>query len=532
MPKVLIVAAEDLAPELGRTLLWKKGVERVFVSSPAMALDLARSFVPSLVIVDGTDSGDAIALVERLRESPGTRRSSMVVHCARAVPDDEEALRRAGANLVLSGPVDPSRWDARLEILLGVPRRLKARFPVRLTRGAVAAAGDGQEAVALDISVGGMLLETLSPLAPGDRLDIRFALPGQEEELRVTGSVVRVASGGTRLRCGIRFLMLHGSAGERVRLFMESVAPEKTFGRYEVLGLLGEGSMGRVYRAFDPLARRVVAIKTLKPEHLTGEAGEEGQRRFRREAQAAAKLVHANIVTIFDVGEDYFVMELLEGATLQTLLAERGRLEPAEALAILGPVADALDYAHAEGTVHRDVKPANVMVLLDGRPKIMDFGVAHLMSTVITARGQSFGSPAYMAPEQVLESQITPFTDLFSLATVTYETLTGKKPFDGETITPILYHVVNTDPPPPTSWNPELPSVYDAIFRRALAKDPAERFPSARAFVGALAHEVGAALPPLTWRPSSSAAAPPPTPTEATIEIRRVPPEASKEEPK
>lgn len=524
MPKVLILAPEELAPELARTLLWKRDVERVFVSSPALALDVARSFIPTLVVVDVDDAEAAAAFVERLRECPGTRRCSLVVLAPSATPEEDEALRRAGANLVLSGPVDPARWNARLETLLAVPRRLKASFALRFARGSALAAGvPGHEAVALDVSVGGMLIETLTPLAAEDRLDLRFALPGQPGELRVTGAVVRVTSGGLGVRCGVRFVMVHGDAVERIRAFMESVAPDVSFGRYEVVGLLGEGAMGKVYRALDPLARRVVAIKTVKPELLMGESGQESRRRFRREAVAAAKLVHTNIITIFDVGENYFVMELLEGATLEAVLRDRGKLGPADALAILGPVADALDYAHANGTIHRDVKPANFMVLADGRPKVMDFGVAHVTSTVITGTGQSFGSPAYMAPEQILESRATALTDLFSFASVAYETLTGQRPFQGATVTSVLYHVVNTDPPPPTSLEPRLPAAYDLIFRRALAKDPAQRFPNARAFVAALAHEVGAALPALRWRPPASGAVLPASETDATQEIRQQP---------
>jgi serine/threonine-protein kinase len=149
------------------------------------------------------------------------------------------------------------------------------------------------------------------------------------------------------------------------------------FGRYQVLGLVGEGSMGRVYRAFDPMAKRVVAIKTLRTEYVVSTRGEEYRRRFRREAQAAGNLAHSYITTVFDVGDDFFVMELLEGVTLQRLLQQKGRLDLGAALQILGPVAEGLDYAHNKGTIHRDIKPSNIMILPDGRPKIVDFGVAH-----------------------------------------------------------------------------------------------------------------------------------------------------------
>jgi serine/threonine-protein kinase len=284
-------------------------------------------------------------------------------------------------------------------------------------------------------------------------------------------------------------------------------APEK-FGRYEVQGVVGEGSMGRVYRAFDPLAQRVVAIKTLKSEYLTSDTGPEYLKRFRREAQAAGALSHPHIVTIFDVGEDFFVMELLEGTTLQGVLRERGRLELAEALKILAPVADALDYAHSRGTIHRDIKPGNIAVLADGRPKIMDFGVAHLTSTVMTAAGQFLGSPSYMAPEQIMKSEASPQTDLFSLAVVSYEMLTGRKPFEGESITTIIYKVVNELPPPPRKWNVELPPRFDDIFARALDKDPQRRYPNALSFTAALEmKEIDAGLtvsPPLPPPPELS----------------------------
>ena len=136
--------------------------------------------------------------------------------------------------------------------------------------------------------------------------------------------------------------------------------------------------MGRVYRCSDPMMKRAVAIKTVRKEYLTRETRDEYLRRFRREAQAAGRLSHPHIVSVFDVGEDYFVMEYLEGSTLQVILRARGQIPPDESLRILSPLADALDYAHRSGIVHRDIKPGNMFVLADGRPKLMDFGVAHL----------------------------------------------------------------------------------------------------------------------------------------------------------
>jgi len=247
--------------------------------------------------------------------------------------------------------------------------------------------------------------------------------------------------------------------------------------------------MGRVYKAWDPLVRRVVAIKTIRSEYLTHETSQEYLRRFRREAQAAGRLSHPNIVSIYDVGEDYFVMEFLEGMSLQAILAHRAVLPLPEALRILTPVAEAIDYAHHSGVIHRDVKPANIMIQPDGRPKLMDFGVARLPTSAITDSGQSFGSPSYMAPELIASDDVTPRADLFSFGVVAYEALTGKRPFQGDSITAIIYRIVHEAAPPPRSYNDELPPHHDDVFRRALAKDPANRFPTAQSLIAALSGE-------------------------------------------
>jgi eukaryotic-like serine/threonine-protein kinase len=261
--------------------------------------------------------------------------------------------------------------------------------------------------------------------------------------------------------------------------------PEK-FGRYEVLGELGDGAMGRVYRAFDPIVRRSVAVKTIKGEYLTKDEAPEYLRRFRREAQAAGVLNHPSIVSIFDVGENYLVMELLEGRTLQALLQASGKLEPAEMLRILTPVAEGLDHAHKSGILHRDIKPANIMVLEDGRAKLMDFGVAHVETSVMTTAGQIFGSPSYMSPEQVSGTEVDSRSDLYSLAVVAYEALTGQRPFQGTSLTSIIYKVMSEVPAPPRQWNSTLPERYDDVFERALAKDPKRRYATGGEFLAAL----------------------------------------------
>ena len=297
-----------------------------------------------------------------------------------------------------------------------------------------------------------------------------------------------------------------------------------TFGRYEVQEEIGDGAMGRVYRCLDPLMKRTVAVKTVKSEYLTRDTSEDYMRRFRREAQAAGGLAHPNIVSIFDVGEDYFVMEYLEGATLQKILHARKKLQLDEALALLAPVAEALDYAHAARIVHRDVKPANIMILNDGRPKLMDFGVAFLDSSVATAAGAIFGSTSYMAPEQIAGHEVTYRADLFAFAVVAYEVITGQRPFQGDSITAIIYRVVNEEPPPPRRWDDELPAVYDDIFRCALRKAPGERYPDATSLVTALQiREFDAALL-VAFAPETPPALSPPLPPPLSPAIEPPPP--------
>jgi eukaryotic-like serine/threonine-protein kinase len=485
MPKVLIAAATDVFADLDQTVLGSDSLECVFAPTASAALEVARAYVPTLVVIDGSDASGACAFIRRLRDCPGTRRASILA-VSRVASDAEEDLLRAGANLVLAGPMDRASWDEQIEHLLSVPRRLRIRFDVRVTDQAASRAdGAHAAAVALDVSLAGMLLETPSPLEVGTILDLQFALPGQKRQIHAAARVVRGSEHASG-QVGVRFLALPAETQEHIRRLLGSAVSEQAFGRYEVLDLLGEGSMGKVYRAFDPLARRVVAIKTPKTESLTGPEAEEYLNRFRREAQAAARLVHPNIVTVFDVGEDFFAMELVEGSTLDVVLHDHGVLSAEEACRILRPVATALDHAHAAGIVHRDIKPANLIVPSDGQTKVMDFGVAHIPSAVITNAGQAFGSPAYMAPEQIVTGVVTPQSDVFALGVVAYEALVGRKPFDGETVASILYHVVNTEPQPPSAANPALPGHYDDIFRKALAKTASARFASAGALLDAL----------------------------------------------
>ena len=253
-------------------------------------------------------------------------------------------------------------------------------------------------------------------------------------------------------------------------------------GRYRIVGELGRGAMGAVYRAVDPLIDREVAIKTLLqdlPEDIVDEVRE----RFLREARSAGRLNHPNIVTIFDVGDDagvaYIAMELLGGRSLQQMMRAEPRMAPAAAAGIAAQIADALDHAQEYRIVHRDVKPANVMVAASGRCKLTDFGIAYIPTSSMTQTGKSLGSPKYMSPEQVAGIPVDGRADIFSLGVVLYEMLTGVSPFvrEGDTSPLPVMHRISVEPHPPLrSFVPDIPPALERIVGRALAKKVQDRY--------------------------------------------------------
>ena len=255
----------------------------------------------------------------------------------------------------------------------------------------------------------------------------------------------------------------------------------KSLGRYRILGELGRGAMGTVYRAVDPLIEREVAIKALHP-NLPEDVREGVRERFLREAKAAGRLGHPNIVIIYDVGEQgdiaYIAMELLEGRSLQEMLSER-RLPIDTIVDLAAQIAEGLEHAHRAKIVHRDVKPANVMVSPSGRAKLTDFGVAYVASSTMTQTGTALGSPKYMSPEQVTGQPVDPRSDVFALGVVLYEMLAGRTPFENPADTTIfaLMHRIARDPHRPvTQLDARLPAAFDRILARALAKRPADRY--------------------------------------------------------
>ena len=266
------------------------------------------------------------------------------------------------------------------------------------------------------------------------------------------------------------------------------------FGRYEILSELGRGAMGVVYKAHDPRINRTVAVKTIS---LAGQPPEDEldfRERFRREAEAAGRVSHPGIVTIFDVGEEpetrapYIVMEFVNGESLDKLLLKNDdRKLPVEtALRLALELGEALDCAHRQGVVHRDLKPANILVTEDGHAKIADFGVAKLNLSNQTLGGRTLGTPAYMSPEQLNGEAVDGRSDLFSLGVILYTVLTGHRPFQGNSAVTVSFKVVNHEPMPATLFDTALPESLDAIIARAMAKDPADRYQSGMEMVSDL----------------------------------------------
>ena len=252
--------------------------------------------------------------------------------------------------------------------------------------------------------------------------------------------------------------------------------------------------MGFVFLGRDPELDRPVAIKTLKDLGMGPDALERFLERFRNEARAAARLSHTSIVQVFDVGDDpemgpYLVFEYVAGSTLKQMLADRGPLSAAEMMLLADELSGGIDLAHSQGIIHRDIKPENLLVTPDGHTKLADFGVARLPDAALTREGQFLGTPCYAAPETLDRGDVSPRSDLFSLAAVLYESATGVRAFPGTDAVGVAHKVIHDDPPPPSEVAPagHLPAKLDAVLMRGLSKDPALRYGSAREFADAVA---------------------------------------------
>src|SRR5580692_10081002 len=273
-----------------------------------------------------------------------------------------------------------------------------------------------------------------------------------------------------------------------------AILPGRRLGPYEILSAIGAGGMGEVYKARDTRLDRIVAIKVL-PDHLSDRS--ELRERFEREARTIASLNHPHICTLHDIGQqdgtDFLVMEYLEGETLAERL-KKGPLPLNQILQYSIEISDALDKAHRKGITHRDLKPGNIMLTKSGT-KLLDFGLAKLkqeaapatpesqlvtMKDAVTAEGTILGTLQYMAPEQVEAKEVDARTDIFAFGAVVYEMATGRRAFEGKTQASLIAKILETDPPPIASLQPMTPAALDRVVKRCLAKDPEERWQSAR----------------------------------------------------
>ena len=274
-------------------------------------------------------------------------------------------------------------------------------------------------------------------------------------------------------------------------LLLGEATTRPTLGRYEIIEELGQGAMGTVYLGRDPKINREVAIKTLSYANVDEGKLDEIKERFLREAEAAGRLSHPNIVTIYDVGEEhdmaYMAMELIKGRVLSDYCQKNNLLPPSRALGFVGAVAEALDYAHSRGVVHRDIKPDNIILVDGNQVKVTDFGIARVVSASHTETGIILGTPNYMSPEQVEGLHVDGRSDLFSLGVVLYELLAGERPFKGDNVASLMYNIAHTDYLPLKKAAPDTPVCCHQIIKKLLAKDPQNRLNTA----GKLVRKIG-----------------------------------------
>jgi len=482
---VLVVDDIEDNREVLRRRLERQGhaVECAAGGADALALAGERAF--DLVLLDVMMPGlDGYAVLERLKASPETRDIPVIMISAL---DDIASVVRCiehGAEDYLPKPFDPVLLKARIGACLEKKRlrdREKAYLrDVERVIGAARAVESGayQAGSLADLAARsdevGRLARVFDGMAEGVK-ERETRLKHQLDDLRAEIQAASAAGaddageGEPTLRTGDWFA-----------------------GRYEILGTVGAGGMGVVYRAKDGELGEEVAIKMLRADILRGD--DTAIQRLKAETRLARRISHRNVVRTHDFGEHdgacYVTMEYVEGMTVRRLIDTRGRLSVSSALAIAAQLSDALDVAHRQGVVHRDIKPQNLLLDPDGVLKVMDFGVARLVehTTVLTQVGMVVGTPSYMSPEQLLAEDVDGRSDLYSVGVVLYECLTGRLPFEARTPVSLIAKLLHEDPAPPDTINPEIPPALSALIMRLLAKSAAERPKDAVELKELLAH--------------------------------------------
>jgi serine/threonine protein kinase len=294
-------------------------------------------------------------------------------------------------------------------------------------------------------------------------------------------------------------------------------------GKYRIERELGRGAMGVVYKAFDPVVERAVAIKTI---HLDVENAGDLVARLRREAKSVGQLEHTNIVTLYDAGESnglfFLAMQFIQGETLQDRITRQKWFTLKEVLEVFGQICAGLDYAHQRGVIHRDIKPANIMLTHDGVVKLTDFGIAKVAGTGTTSTGLVVGTPSYMSPEQALGKPLDGRSDIFSLGSMLYEMMTGEKAFPGQNATTVMYKIVHEPPTPLAVLQPGLDPAVEAIVLRALAKSPEQRFQTCGELASALEVYISRAIQAMP-KTTVASAPPPPSPPAASGAVATFP---------
>jgi len=272
----------------------------------------------------------------------------------------------------------------------------------------------------------------------------------------------------------------------------------RTIGRYQIQSLIGSGAMGAVYKGFDPLIKRTLAIKTIRLDIPRGsDEYNTFLERFYQEARISGTLSHPNIVTLFDIGEEnglpFLALEFVEGDTVEALLDRGVRFKPERAIGLVSQIASAIDYAHSKGVIHRDIKPANLLLFEEDKVKVTDFGIAKLADSEMTRQGQLLGTPSYMSPEQAMGEKLDGRSDIFSLGICAFEMLSGQQPFPGNNVTAILYKLVNVEPVHPSDleMNGLIPQKWHEVFGRVLSKRREDRYQTAADFVRDLEYCLG-----------------------------------------